>query len=243
MRTIAIGDIHGADRCLEELLTKVGEYDRVIFLGDYVDGWPETPQVLDRIIALGDKAICLRGNHDQWALEWMNRCLVNRKWNLQPDHIHYSQGGKATYDAYMAIEDVGERAKKMVEHLMLLERMNGFFIDEESRLFVHGGMGIRGIHHTDAHSMMWDRELVGAAYRLRDAEYLPSPYDMYKEIYVGHCSTRYLTGNERAENWLNLWDLDSNCGYGGPLTAIDVDTKDLYTSTLARDLYPEYEGR
>jgi serine/threonine protein phosphatase 1 len=48
-RTIVVGDIHGGLRALIQVLEKanVTPKDTLIFLGDYVDGWSESPQVLD----------------------------------------------------------------------------------------------------------------------------------------------------------------------------------------------------
>jgi serine/threonine protein phosphatase 1 len=54
MRTLVIGDIHGGLRALHQILerAKVTTKDTLIFLGDYVDGWSQSPQVLDFIIDL-----------------------------------------------------------------------------------------------------------------------------------------------------------------------------------------------
>ena len=59
-RTIVIGDIHGALKALDQLLTKIAPQiqDRIIFLGDYVDGWSESAQVVQYLIQL-DKMIQL----------------------------------------------------------------------------------------------------------------------------------------------------------------------------------------
>jgi serine/threonine protein phosphatase 1 len=52
MRTLVIGDIHGGLRALHQIMerAKVTE-DSLIFL-DYVDGWSQSPQVLDYLIEL-----------------------------------------------------------------------------------------------------------------------------------------------------------------------------------------------
>ena len=49
MRTFAIGDIHGGLRALLQLLGKLNLHpeDRLIFLGDYIDGWSEAAQVIE----------------------------------------------------------------------------------------------------------------------------------------------------------------------------------------------------
>lgn len=53
-RTLAIGDIHGGFKALKQVFekTKVTENDRLIFLGDYVDGWSESSQIIQFLIEL-----------------------------------------------------------------------------------------------------------------------------------------------------------------------------------------------
>ena len=55
-RTLAIGDIHGGLRALEQILerAKVTQDDLLIFLGDYVDGWSESAQTVSFLIELLD---------------------------------------------------------------------------------------------------------------------------------------------------------------------------------------------
>jgi len=54
-RTLVIGDIHGGMRALEQILVRanVTLNDHLIFLGDYVDGWSQSPEVIDTLIHLG----------------------------------------------------------------------------------------------------------------------------------------------------------------------------------------------
>jgi serine/threonine protein phosphatase 1 len=67
-RTLVIGDIHGGLKALKQVLERaeVTTNDTLIFLGDYVDGWSESPQVLDFLQELQKTHtfILLRGNHD-----------------------------------------------------------------------------------------------------------------------------------------------------------------------------------
>jgi serine/threonine protein phosphatase 1 len=47
-RTLVIGDIHGGIKALKQVLQKadVTKEDTLIFLGDYVDGWSESAEVI-----------------------------------------------------------------------------------------------------------------------------------------------------------------------------------------------------
>ncbi len=241
MRTIAIGDIHGAYKCLEEVLKLAGPADRVILLGDYVDGLPQTKEVLEFIDQM-DNAILIRGNHDQWALDWL---LSGYPY---PANAHWTQGGRSTFEslngASMSTEDKARYAA-------ILQKTIPHFVDEHNRVFTHGGFNYLGIADT-AYNKMWDRSLIENAYRLKmgwdrsgppRGGGLPPPYCDYKEIYVGHTATKFFTNEEKPANWLNLWAMDTNCGWGGPLVAIDVDTKQMFYSKPALEHYPEYKGR
>ena len=48
MRTLVIGDLHGGLKGLHQVLerAKVTKDDHLIFLGDYVDGWSESYELL-----------------------------------------------------------------------------------------------------------------------------------------------------------------------------------------------------
>lgn len=242
MRQLVVGDIHGAYKCLMDVLEKAGPADRVIFLGDYVDGLPQTYEVIEHIMGMKN-AVCIRGNHDQWAIDWMKMCRSERNYSLEPQPIHFSQGGESTYRSYMKLRG---KEKVMLEHLYFLEKHTSpHFLDEEHRLFVHGGITTDGIETPD-HIKMWDRSLIQTACRvvLRDSETeLFPPFSNFEEVYVGHTATTLLTGKEKHENWLNLWEMDTNCGWGGPLCAMDVDTKEAFYSAPAREHYPGYGGR
>jgi bis(5'-nucleosyl)-tetraphosphatase (symmetrical) len=62
-----IGDVQGCDAALERLLAEIGfspSRDRIVVLGDLVNRGPGSRAVLQRLMAFGDAARCLLGNHD-----------------------------------------------------------------------------------------------------------------------------------------------------------------------------------
>lgn len=139
MRTLVIGDIHGGLRALHQIMERanVTKKDTLIFLGDYVDGWSQSPQVLDFIIDLKTKqnCICIRGNHDDLLLEWLDESKDNLLW--------YKHGGEATVIAY---ESVTLETKK--KHIEFLKSLEDFHLDEQHRLFVHAGFtNMNGVHY------------------------------------------------------------------------------------------------
>ncbi len=81
-RTYVVGDIHGMDKALARLLVRIGQ-DRgsapadLVFVGDYADRGPGSAAVLKQLFALceggGGNVICLRGNHEQMMLDFLDR--------------------------------------------------------------------------------------------------------------------------------------------------------------------------
>lgn len=75
LRIYAIGDTHGHLNLMEKLYAKitwdlathpVGDH-RIIFLGDYIDRGPDSAgcvEYLINLMAVSDKLICLKGNHE-----------------------------------------------------------------------------------------------------------------------------------------------------------------------------------
>jgi bis(5'-nucleosyl)-tetraphosphatase (symmetrical) len=67
MALYMIGDIQGCDAALEQLLLTIDfspSRDTLYILGDLVNRGPSSDRVLRRLMAYGDAARCLLGNHD-----------------------------------------------------------------------------------------------------------------------------------------------------------------------------------
>lgn len=77
-RVFVVGDVHGEAAALEALLTAIGSEDpeaTIVFVGDYVDRGEGSADVLRRVMALNSedpaRRICLRGNHEQMMLDFL----------------------------------------------------------------------------------------------------------------------------------------------------------------------------
>ena len=132
-RTLVIGDIHGGLKAVIQVLerAKSTSKDTLIFLGDYVDGWSQSPEVINFLIDLSKKQNCIfiKGNHDELLLDW----LEDRHENLN-EEMWFKHGGKATVDAYLNVS-YQERQK----HIQFLKTLQNYYLDEQNRLFVHAG--------------------------------------------------------------------------------------------------------
>lgn len=67
MSLYLIGDVQGCDQALQRLLVTLDfspSRDTLVLLGDLVNRGPDSLAVLRRLMALGDSAHCLLGNHD-----------------------------------------------------------------------------------------------------------------------------------------------------------------------------------
>ncbi|EIJ38070.1 metallophosphoesterase family protein [Galbibacter orientalis] len=239
-RTLVIGDIHGAFRALEQVLERanVTENDTLIFLGDYVDGWSESPQVIDKLIELKSSNACvfIKGNHDALFLDWLTKQDDNELWLFH--------GGKATVDAYQELDKT-----KIDLHIRFLESLNNYHLDSENRLFVHAGFtNLHGVTKEYFPEMMyWDRSLWEMLLAMdknlsEENPFYPQRLKHYKEIYIGHTPTIRI-GQTTPINIANVWNMDTGAAYKSPLTIMDINTKEYWQSDNANELYPEETGR
>jgi serine/threonine protein phosphatase 1 len=239
-RTLVIGDIHGGYKALIQVLdrAKVTSQDQLIFLGDYVDGWSETPELLSYLIQLKEERDCIfiRGNHDDLVLDWFKTGNSNPKW-LQ-------HGGDSTMKAY---ETVNPTLKNL--HQRFLENLTNYHIDSQNRLFLHAGFanmhGPASEFH--ANTVYWDRTLWEMALAM-DTSLTPSDHaypdrlKLFNEIYIGHTPTTRI-GETKPMNLANLWNIDTGAAFKGPISLVDIESKQVWQSDPVHELYPQETGR
>jgi len=67
-RAIVVEDIHGSLKALDQLITRINlnTNDRLVFLGDYVDGWSQSSGLIEYLMLLSQlyQCIFIKGNHD-----------------------------------------------------------------------------------------------------------------------------------------------------------------------------------
>ena len=221
-----MGDIHGGYRALLQCLELScfdRDHDRLIFLGDAVDGWSQSPEVVEELRRV-KHLVYILGNHDLWFMEWAATGRRSRDW--------VRQGGQATIDAYSRPAWQNKRR----EHLEFFKCGRYYLLDGRNRLFVHGGIsGGRPLVEQDPELMVWDRKLFDAV----------DGIEAYQEIYIGHTPTlvsnEYLPLNFGRPD--NVWRMDTGAGWWGRLSLMDIDSCDVWQSATVAQLYPGERGR
>jgi serine/threonine protein phosphatase 1 len=239
-RTFVIGDIHGALKALEQVLDRIQlkAADKLIFLGDYVDGWSQSAQVIDYLMQLEKQFDCTftKGNHDAWCEAWLM--------GGAPDQTWIFNGGQATVDSY-----AGLSPEQRNSHIAFFNRMKHYVIDADNRLFIHAGF--TSMHgpamERYATSYQWDRTLWEMAITMdkripKDSKLYPKRLLLYKEIFIGHTPTINYDVDVPM-NGCNVWNVDTGAAFYGKLTAMDIDTKQFWQSDPLMQLYPNEKGR
>ncbi|MDR4955143.1 metallophosphoesterase family protein [Chryseobacterium sp. ES2] len=239
-KTLVIGDIHGGFKALLQVLERAGvtENDRLIFLGDYVDGWSESSQIIQFLLELSERQECIfiKGNHDAWCEDWLSLG--------QNPNVWLFNGGKSTVESYAdySLEDLDI-------HLEFFQRMKNYHIDDQNRLFIHAGYASMHGPEKEVYSSnyRWDRTLWETAVAMdkkleKNSELYPKRLLLYKEIFIGHTPTLDI-GIKIPANKANIWNMDTGAAYTGSLSIMDIDTKQFWQSDPLPSLYPEENGR
>ena len=240
MRTFAIGDIHGGLKALIQVLNKleIKEGDKIIFMGDYVDGWSESAQVVQFLINLSEKFNCvfIKGNHDVWCEDWLKRGDVNPSW--------YMHGGKETMESYEVFStEVRE------QHLNFFKNLPLYHLDDNNRLFLHAGFtslhGVEKEKHQEyfyTDRSLWEMLLVMDRSIPQDSILYPKRLQHYKEIYIGHTPTTNYDESSPI-NIESVWNIDTGAAFKGKVTGMNIDTKAYFQSDNLPSLYPDEKGR
>lgn len=247
-RTLVIGDIHGAYKALEQVLdrAKVTKDDTLIFLGDYVDGWSQSYEVIEKLIDLQKTNNCvfILGNHDEWFVEYVKTGFHGSQWQ---------QGANATKDSY------GRCCSMMIpeSHEKFFKSLVNYYKDDNNNIFVHGGFNRHFLlkEQTVPYIYYWDRDLwmqslsvnnlIKQEKDLLDLNQRIIKFNIKepcKEIFIGHTSTvNWKT--DKPMNAANVWNLDTGAGFNGKLTIMDIDDKQYWQSDLVKELYSKEKGR
>lgn len=195
MRLYCIGDIHGRADLLEAMHEGIGAdlaqnppagEAVLVYIGDYVDRGLQSREVIQSILDDPLPAltkVCLKGNHDDSALQFLHDAAFGPVW--------FSYGGDATllsYGVRMTAGKIGaERFEDMRQQFEAalppshLEFLTGLQMMYEcgDYLFVHAGVrpGV-GFADQKPEDLMWIRD-----------EFLDSRQDFGRVVVHGHSVT------------------------------------------------------
>jgi serine/threonine protein phosphatase 1 len=248
-RTFAIGDIHGDLGALETLLGRLPEFgqdDTVVFLGDYVDRGPDSKAVVSRVRELERtcvaKVVALRGNHEDLWVE----CFTQPNMGFL---LPRPNGCAETFRSFTGGPVLREGDEPSTEELARLFDVASWFpndvvewmgalptwFENDHAIFVHAGLDGEGTEwkHPSAgraKPLMWMRE--------------PDFYQGYhgKRVVFGHTKVTDLPldhlgriariFDDPRDVWTraDLVGIDTGCGKGGFLSAIELPAMRVYES-------------
>jgi serine/threonine protein phosphatase 1 len=147
-------------------------------------------------------------------------------------------------DSYLRVD-----AATKIKHIKFLKELENFYLDNENRLFLHAGFtNTKGIEYEYfTKTLYWDRTLWELALSLdtelaKNNPRYPKRLTHYEEIYVGHNPVTRI-GKTVPVRAANVWNIDTGAGFKGPLSVMDVISKEVWQSDPVHTLYPEENGR
>lgn len=221
-RVYAVGDVHGhldllsqmRDMISEDVKADRRERNVIVYLGDYIDRGPDSRGVVELLLnepLVGIEEIHLKGNHEDFMLQFLDDPLIGEQWYLNGgDTTLASYGVERTVmtegsDRFIAVRD-RLRSKLPVEHLAFLRSLAMYHV-EGDYLFVHAGIRPgRPMEKQEAHDVMWIR-----------GEFLSSDADH------GYCVVHGHSISPEPELRRNRIGIDTGAFYTGRLTGLVLD--------------------
>ncbi len=229
MKTLVLADIHGNYQALKQCLERSHfnyETDKLIVLGDVVDGYPQTYEVVEELLKIKNLVLIL-GNHDVWFISFMKHGTSPNIW------IH--QGGNNTLLSYSknsnpessTLDDCKKDFSNVIIPVTHQEFFNKgvYYYEQDNMLFVHGGFNDnKNIKEQSYSFLYWDRGIIETA--------IIRPIKQYDKVFIGHTSTQYYGGEEHTgpKRFNNLLMIDTGAGWNGKLTIMDVNTEEYWQS-------------
>lgn len=245
-RTFAFGDIHGETAHLERVLARLPTLtadDTLVFLGDYIDRGPDSRGVVERLMnlprAVPAKVVCVRGNHedgwlrvrregwDEFVLPPANGCLAAlRSYTGRPPPREDEEPDPAEM-AHLTTGDFLPAA--VVDWMETLP----FWYENVHGIFVHAGLprGPKGFLHPSEVAvpalLAWTRSREFAEhYRGKNVVFGHTPTNLLPQELSSH------TPDDPTDMWVgeDTHGLDTGCGRGGFLTALELPAMRTYES-------------
>ncbi len=230
MRKLIVGDIHGNFRGLKQVLEKANfnlKEDLLIGIGDYVDGYSESKEVVDFLIGLEDNFVGILGNHDQWMAQWIMDPVIDA-------HIWLLQGGYATVHSFN---------KTNLQYYVDWMKSLPLYLIIDNKLIVHGGYNPKySISKQSTHTLLWDRQLFSQSFIPKEFNEYTENDIIYDKVFIGHTTTEKFNSTKPLFSE-KVIGIDTGAGWSGKLTLMDIHTLEYWQSDFAIKLYPEEKGR
>ncbi len=230
-----IGDIHG---CKDELVSLLGELGyaatdegpryrhpegrRAIFLGDLVDRGPDSPGVLEIVMAMVEHgaALCVPGNHDVKLM----RKLDGRDVRL-------------THGLAQTVEQLEPRAPEFKQRVReFIDNLVSHYVLDDGKLVV-AHAGLKESLQGRASGKVREFALFGETTGETDEFGLPVRYDWAQE-YRGRARVVYGHSPVPDAEWVNgTICIDTGCVFGGKLTALRWPERDLVSVPAVKMYY------
>lgn len=235
MRSYAIGDVHGHLDLLIEEHRKIAA-DRaahgaddapIVHIGDLVDRGPDSQGVIEYLragVAAGENWVVLKGNHDRMFTGFLSDVKYHDE-GLHADlsYLHYKIGGGATLAAY-GVKNAADRRIVSVhqEAVAAVPQAHRDFLESRPVLFNRGE--VMFVHAGVRAGVPLDQQSETDLVWIRGA-FLQSRQDYGPLIVHGH------TAIDRPRNYGNRVNIDSGAAYGGPLSTVVIEDRDVFHLT------------
>ncbi len=231
MRSYAIGDIHGHIDLLHAAHMRIakdraacGDTDApIVHIGDLCDRGPDSRAVIEYLasgIATGENWVVLKGNHDRMLTLFLDDPQAQDPGlRAELSYLHPRIGGSTTLASY-GVANAGDRPLAPVHaeavaavpstHRNFLASRPTYFARGET-MFVHAGVrpGI-AIEDQTEDDLTWIR-----------TDFLDYRGAFPWLLVHGH------TALDMATHYGNRVNIDSSAAYGGPLTAVVIEGRDV----------------
>lgn len=207
LKIYAMSDLHGMIVSLRERLSQLNMNEirngdtKLLLLGDYIDRGYNSFKVLDTLFHLqndlGENVIILKGNHDQWFLEFLDG--FNPQWlgNIRTtaflsEFLTESELGNVNHLIARMRQDLAHGiVKKAMEErhgdLLLWMKSLPLFYETDHQIFVHAGVD-------EEAGDLWH---IGTSDEIFMGKYPPQKGFFYKDIIAGHVSVSTASGNRK----------------------------------------------
>lgn len=231
LRTIVVGDIHG---CIDEFaeLLRILSYnknsDRLILLGDLIDRGPDSVAVVRKAREMNLE--CVMGNHEAKFLRWFNSSKSGQEIHKN-DHYNKLDDDDSNYifhmPSYIKIDNTvivhaGLRAGVPIDKQVKDDLLYIRYVDAEQKFISLKKISKLGKKETGA--LFWTQFWYGP-----------------ESVVYGH--NVHSTENpliEKMDDDIVCYGIDTGCCFGGKLTALILETKEI-VQVPAKAIY--YQSR